>query len=251
MERVMIHDINLLKGWCIGDLFSSLVYYRYTNPKSIVVVTHKSLHALTLFLFGDFVIECSDVFTANTIGIHRNFTQIPSVANSILNINYNRSLLSSIPEDELLPNNSVLLILNRSDNYVLPAHIINDIVSSCKSQNTFIRNVKDNEIYKSSYLKLEGVGEYTCSLMALIKSCMTRNIKIIMQRAGISEVFAYISNNPIFIIYPESPDWITNFTFKHLYNNDNMKPRCSITEYMLQNYEKNDFIGKLNDFVNL
>jgi hypothetical protein len=251
MKRVIIHNINLTKGLCIGDLFSSLVYYRYNNPKGIVVVTHKSLHDLTLFLFGDFVIECSDVFTQNTIRIHRNFTEIPSVANSILKINYNISLLSSIREDELLPNNSVLLMLNRSDNYVLPEHIINDILSSCKSHNTFIRNVKDNEIYKSSYLKLEGIPEYTFGLMALMKSCITRNIKIIMQRAGISEVFAYISINPIFIIYPESPEWIKNFTFKDLYNNDNLRPMCKITEYMLTNYEKNDFVGKLNDFVNL
>jgi hypothetical protein len=200
MKEIFIHHDNLLKGWCIGDLFSSLVYYRYTNNDKIVVVTHKTLHALTLFLFGDFVIECSDVLTPNTIGIHKMFTEIPSVANSILKINYNISLLSSIPEEELLPNDSVLLILNRSDNYVLSKYIIDDILVSCKSKKTFIRNVKDNEIYKSSYLELEGIEEYTFSLMALIKSCMTRNIKIIMQRAGISEVFAYISNNPVFII---------------------------------------------------
>ena len=249
MKRVLIHHLNLLKGWSIGDLFSSLVYYRYTNKDKIIVVTHKTLHALTLFLFGDFVMECSDVLTPNTIQIHRMFTEIPNVSDNILNINYNKSLLSSIPEEELLPNNSVLLILNRSDNYILPANIINEILSGCKSKQTFIRNVKDNEIYKSSYLELEGIPEYTFGLMCLIKSCMTRNIKIIMQRAGISEVFAYISINPIFIIYPEEPKWIEEFTFTKLYKNEHLKPLCSITEYMLKDYETTDFISKLNSFI--
>ena len=78
---------------------------------------------------------------------------------------------------------------------------------------------------------------------------MTRNIKIIMQRAGISEVFAYISTNPLFIIYPDTPNWIEQFSFEKLYNNDNLKPMCQITEYMLRKYEKNDFIGKLNTFI--
>jgi len=248
MERVFIHDLNLYNGWSIGDLFSSIINYRFTNKNDLIVVTHKSLHTLTLFLFGDFVKECSDILTSDTKRIHIPFTDTPRLANTKITINYNTSILDSIPNDELLPENSIVLLLNRSDNYVLPHNIINDILSVCKGKNTFIRNVIDNKKYTSSYLTLD-IPEYTYSLMSLLKSCIQRNVKIIMQRAGICEVFAYTSTNPIFIIYPTTPASMEDFTFSDRYTNEFIKPTCKITEYLLKNYDTNEFTSKLRDFV--
>jgi hypothetical protein len=247
-NTVYIHDSNLYKGWSIGDLFNSLVYLRQEHKgDKIVVASHKSLHPLIHFLFGDIVSHCIEHKTQFTKLIHTTFVDLIHKIRVPIQLHYTMSLLDTIPDEHLLPNNTILLICNRSDNNLLPAHVIDDILNVTRNQSVYIRNVIDNSFYKPSFLTLD-IPNYSHDLMSLVKSCMTRKIKIIMYRCGLVDMLAYISTIPIFLIFPSEPKWVEEFSFEAQSKNVFLRP-SQISEYKLSQYSQDAFKSQLKTFI--
>ena len=251
MKYYFIHQPNYKNGWSIGDLFCSLIYLSHQEKKEkITLLTHESLVPFVKCIFPNLIDEFVFNRYVNFVSIHINFVRLAGIINAPLNLKINHMLLNK-NNDKLLPNNSVLLILNRSDQYVLKDDVINIISKTSSNKNVYIRNVTDNRTYTKSYVKYNGFKSYEEDLMCLIESCMKRRIKIIMNRNGLVDVLGYITHIPIFILYPENPDWIKDFNFSHhkknKYLNNAMNP--NITEYFINN-DNIDLEQKLISFLN-
>jgi hypothetical protein len=251
MKYYYVHFPNFQKGYSIGDLFNSLlVLSQHEKNEKNTLLIHKSLVPFVKCIFPGLIDEFifypdSNHFTR----IHKNFVLISNIINSPLSLKIDHKLFDI--NNKLLPNDSILLILNCSKQSLLNQDITNTILKECSNKKIYIRNVIDNPNYKNSIVKHNNCKSYEEDLMSLIESCIKRKIKIIMNRNGLVDVLAYITKIPIFIIYPDDSDWIQYFNFgchkKNEYLNNAMNP--NITEYFISN-NNNDLEQKLHKFLN-
>lgn len=252
MKYYYIHHNNFLKGWSIGDLFNSLLYLsQFEKKEQITLLTHESLVAFVEYVFPGlidvFVFEHDNSITF--ISIHKTFIHLPKIIHGPLHLKTHDVFIHS--DNKLLPDDSILFILNRSDQYLLNSDTVHTILKVCSNHKVYIRNVVDNNTYKKSFVQIKNCISYEENLMCLIESCMKKRIKIIMNRSGLVDALGYISKLPIFLLFPECPNWLHTFSFRshdqNVYLKSKMNP--NIMEYFL-NKDNSDLEQQLKIFLN-
>ena len=258
-ENVEFNNFKLLKvidsHRSIGDTFQTLISYHFKREPVAFVAHRKHLKVFEMFKHKvDYVFildnpkrirNCEILhlgMNEPNASIHlgyycpwlpfRNFKTTP------------RDIDFKIPkskEEDIVPFNDgdVLIIPSDGGNELLPSRFIKQII---KRSSSLCKSVWVN------FEKIENTKRVTCDIPTLINSLNRKNVSIISQRCGLTDILYFTTNNPMISYFGDDMKsyWFGNCQFNH------PKAKPQFGKYMRDNVKDvgfSEFEEEIDKFI--